>query len=51
VWFIGSEYLMGLKGGYNWMISNEWMLSMGAHATYANDDYMDTYGPFAVLPR
>ena len=32
-----------LKGGYNWMISNEWMLSMGAHTTYANDDYMETY--------
>jgi len=32
-----------LKGGYNWMISKEWMLSMGAHATYADDNYMDTY--------
>ncbi len=32
-----------LKGGYNWVISNEWMLSMGGHATYANDDYMQTY--------
>ena len=32
-----------LKGGYNWAISNEWMLSMGGHATYANDDYMQTY--------
>jgi outer membrane protein len=32
-----------LKGGYNWKISNIWMLSMGGHATYANDDYMQTY--------
>ena len=32
-----------LKGGYNWVIDSAWMLSMGAHATYANDDYMDTY--------
>jgi len=32
-----------LKGGYNWVIDRAWMLSMGAHATYANDDYMDTY--------
>ncbi|MEJ2099437.1 MAG: MipA/OmpV family protein [Desulfobacterales bacterium] len=32
-----------LKGGYNWAINNAWMLSMGAHTTYANDDYMSTY--------
>lgn len=38
-----------LKGGYNWMISNEWALSIGAHSTYANDDYMDTY--FGVSNR
>jgi len=38
-----------LKGGYNWVIDSAWMLSMGAHATYANDDYMDTY--FGVSAR
>ena len=32
-----------LKGGYNWAISKAWMLSMGAHTTYADDDYMQTY--------
>ncbi len=32
-----------LKGGYNWVINEAWMLSMGGHATYANDDYMETY--------
>ena len=32
-----------LKGGYNWAINNAWMLSMGAHTTYADDDYMQTY--------
>ena len=37
-----------LKGGYNWKISNEWMLSIGGHTTYADDDYMQTY--FSVTP-
>jgi outer membrane protein len=32
-----------LKGGYNWIIDNEWALSIGGHATYADDDYMQTY--------
>jgi outer membrane protein len=32
-----------LKGGYNWMIDEAWMLSLGGHVTYANDDYMETY--------
>ena len=32
-----------LKGGYNWAINKAWMLSMGAHTTYADDDYMQTY--------
>lgn len=32
-----------LKGGYNWVIDEAWMLSIGGHATYANDDYMETY--------
>jgi outer membrane scaffolding protein for murein synthesis (MipA/OmpV family) len=38
-----------LKGGYNWIISSEWVLSMGGHTTYANDDYMQTY--FGVSGR
>ncbi len=37
-----------LKGGYNWKISNEWIISMGGHTTYADDDYMQTY--FGVTP-
>jgi len=32
-----------LKGGYNWVIDEAWMLTLGAHTTYANDDYMETY--------
>ncbi len=32
-----------LKGGYNWVINESWILSMGASATYADDDYMQTY--------
>ena len=53
-WYVFLEYLadMGdaydgsygtLKGGYNWMVSNEWMLTFGAFGTYASDDYMETY--------
>jgi len=38
-----------LKGGYNWIISSEWALSMGAFGTYASDDYMSTY--FGVSGR
>jgi outer membrane scaffolding protein for murein synthesis (MipA/OmpV family) len=32
-----------LKGGYNWIINQEWALTMGAFTTYADDDYMQTY--------
>jgi len=32
-----------LKGGYNWMVNKEWMLTFGAFTTYASDDYMETY--------
>jgi outer membrane protein len=32
-----------LKGGYNWVINKNWALSIGASATYADDDYMQTY--------
>jgi outer membrane scaffolding protein for murein synthesis (MipA/OmpV family) len=32
-----------LKGGYNWIINNEWALSVGGFTTYADDDYMSTY--------
>ena len=53
-WYVFLEYLadMGdahdgsygtLKGGYNWMVSNEWLLTFGAFGTYASDDYMQTY--------
>lgn len=38
-----------LKGGYNWIITNEWALSIGAFGTYASDDYMSTY--FGVSGR
>ena len=53
-WFASVELLsdMGdghdgwyskLKGGYNWVIDESWTLSIGASATYADDDYMQTY--------
>jgi len=32
-----------LKGGYNWVLNKSWVLSIGASATYADDDYMQTY--------
>jgi len=53
-WFASLEILsdMGdahdgwyskLKGGYNWVIDERVTLSIGASATYADDDYMQTY--------
>jgi outer membrane protein len=53
-WYLFLEYLadMGdahdgaygtLKGGYNWVINPEWIVTMGGFATYASDDYMSTY--------
>lgn len=53
-WFVTLEFLTDLgdahegwysrlKGGYNWMISKSWALSVGAFTTYADDDYMQTY--------
>jgi len=53
-WFVSLEFLTDLgeahggwysklKGGYNWIISNSWALSIGASTTYADDDYMQTY--------
>jgi len=53
-WFASLELLsdMGdghdgwyskLKGGYNWVLNERWVLSIGASATYADDDYMQTY--------
>jgi outer membrane protein len=53
-WFVSLEFLTDLgeahegwyselKGGYNWVISNRWDLSIGASATYADKDYMQTY--------
>ena len=38
-----------LRGGYNWIISNEFALTFGAFGTYASDDYMQTY--FGVSRR
>ncbi|MGD9056254.1 MAG: MipA/OmpV family protein [Desulfobacterales bacterium] len=32
-----------LAGGYNWAISEEFVFTMGASTTYADDDYMQTY--------
>ena len=53
-WFASLELLsdMGdahdgwyskLKGGYNWVLNESWILSLGASTTYADDDYMQTY--------
>jgi len=53
-WFVSMELLsdMGnahdgwyskLKGGYNWVIDKRVTLSIGAAATYADEDYMQTY--------
>ena len=53
-WFVSLEFLADLgeahdgwysklKGGYNWIISNSWALSIGASTTYADKDYMQTY--------
>ena len=53
-WYLFAEWLadMGdahdgsygsLKGGYNWVLNPEWMITMGGFATYASDDYMSTY--------
>jgi outer membrane protein len=53
-WFVSLELLSDigdahdgwyskLKGGYNWVINKSWALSIGASATYADDDYMQTY--------
>jgi outer membrane protein len=53
-WFAFLEYLADtgdahdgwlttLKGGYNWIISDAWALSIGGHGTYASGDYMSTY--------
>jgi outer membrane protein len=53
-WFVSLEFLTDLgeahggwysklKGGYNWIISTSWALSIGASTTYADDDYMQTY--------
>jgi outer membrane scaffolding protein for murein synthesis (MipA/OmpV family) len=53
-WFVSLELLSDmsdahdgwyskLKGGYNWNIDKSWTLSIGASATYADDDFMQTY--------
>ena len=59
-WFVSVEFMsdMGdghdgwyskLKGGYNWVVNESWVVSIGASATYADDDYMQTY--FGVSTR
>lgn len=53
-WFANLEYLADigdahegeyakLSGGYNWKFSDEWAFTFGAHTTWADSDYMDTY--------
>ncbi|MGV7224862.1 MAG: MipA/OmpV family protein [Nitrospinales bacterium] len=54
-WFVSLEVLSDtggdahegwyskLKGGYNWVVNESWVISIGASATYADDDYMQTY--------
>ena len=32
-----------LKGGYNWIINEAWVMTIGAFGTYASDDYMSSY--------
>jgi len=59
-WFVSLDFMsdMGdahdgwytkLKGGYNWVIDKRVALSIGASATYADEDYMQTY--FGVSNR
>ena len=36
-------YYSTLKGGYNWVVNEEWVLTFGAFGTYADEDYMETY--------
>ena len=53
-WFVDLEYLADigdayngwyatLSGGYNWKLSEAWAFTFGAHSTYADNDFMDTY--------
>jgi outer membrane protein len=53
-WFANLDYLMDmgdahdgeyakLSGGYNWKFSDAWAFTFGAHTTWADSDYMDTY--------
>ena len=42
-------YLVYLKGGYDLPVNNSFKLKLGAHLTYADSDYMDTY--FGVSTR
>jgi outer membrane protein len=59
-WFGSLEFLADVgdahegwlgtaKAGYNWAASKSWTLSFGLSATYADDDYMETY--FGVSGR
>lgn len=53
-WFVSLDFLMDsgnahegwsstLKGGYRWPVSSNWTILIGAHTTYADEDYMETY--------
>ena len=41
-------YIITLNGAYRLPVNNQWSLTFGAAATYADSDYMDTY--FSVTP-
>jgi outer membrane scaffolding protein for murein synthesis (MipA/OmpV family) len=36
-------YLVYLKGAYDWPVNDRFLMQFGAHATYADSNYMDTY--------
>lgn len=53
-WFANLDYLMDmgnayngeyakLRGGYNWKYNDAWAFTFGAHTTWADSNYMDTY--------
>ncbi|MEA2079519.1 MAG: MipA/OmpV family protein [Pseudomonadota bacterium] len=36
-------YLVYLKGAYDWPVNDSFLLQIGAHGTWADSNYMDTY--------
>ena len=38
-----AGWLLTLKGGHNWILSDRWATSFGVNGTYASKDYMRTY--------